>query len=173
MLVLAGHHWYEMKPTELADFVVSVNPDKRLCVHRFETPAFVNQRLIRFTVKNKADIEILHALLNSAIGMLLLEAAGFGRGLGALDLNSTKLAKQLHMLNHQSISLPHKTNILNLFKPLLEREVLALPQELASVDRQQFDEAVLQAYGYKNVRNDIYQSLLALYNIRQTARETI
>ena len=173
VLALAGHHWYEMKPTELADFVVSVNPDKRLCVHRFETPAFVNQRLIRFTVKNKADIEILHALLNSAIGLFLLEAAGFGRGLGALDLNATKLAKQLHVLNHQSISLPYKTNILNLFKPLLEREVLALPQELASVDRQQFDEAVLQAYGYKNIRNDIYQSLLALYNIRQTARETI
>jgi type I restriction-modification system DNA methylase subunit len=173
VLALAGHHWYEMKPTELADFVVSVNPDKRLCVHRFETPAFVNQRLIRFTVKNKIDIDILHALLNSTIGMFLLEAAGFGRGLGALDLNATKLAKQLHVLNHQSISQPHKINILNLFKPLLLRDALDLPQELASIDRQQFDEAVLQAYGFKNVRNDIYQSLLALYNIRQTARETL
>lgn len=173
VLALAGHHWYEMKPTALADFVVSVNPDKRLSVHRFETPAFVNQRLIRFTVKNKADIDILHALLNSAIGMFLLEAAGFGRGLGALDLNATKLSKQLHVLNHKNISLQHKTNILNLFKPLLMRDVLDLPQELASPDRQQFDEAVLQAYGFNNVRNDIYQSLLALYNIRQTARETI
>ena len=166
-------HWYEMKPVETADFVVSLNPDKRPCVHRFETPAFVNQRLIRFTVKNKIDIDILHALFNSTIGMFLLEAAGFGRGLGALDLNATKLAKQLHVLNHQSISQPHKINILNLYKPLLLRDVLDLPQELASIDRQQFDEAVLQAYGFKNVRNDIYQSLLALYNIRQTARETI
>ncbi len=172
VLALAGHHWYEMKPTELADFVVSVNPDKRICVHRFEMPAFVNQRLIRFTVKNKADIDILHALLNSAIGMFLLEAAGFGRGLGALDLNATKLARQLHVLNHQSISLSHKANILNLFKPLLMREVLDLPQELASADRQQFDDAVLQAYGFQDIRNEIYQSLLALYNIRQTARET-
>ncbi len=173
VLALAGHHWYEMKPTELADFVVSVNPDKRICVHRFEAPAFVNQRLIRFTVKNKVDIDILHSLFNSAIGMFLLEAAGFGRGLGALDLNATKLAKQLVVLNHQSISLSHKTNILNLFKPLLLREVLDLPQELVSLDRQQFDDAVLQAYGLVNFRNEIYQSLLALYNIRQTARETL
>ena len=165
-------HWYEMKLTETADFIVSMNIYKRLCVHRFETPAFVNQRLIRFAVKNKADINILHALLNSVIGMFLLEAAGFGRGLSALDLNATKLAKQLHMLNHQTISLHHKTNILDLFKPLLARDVLDLPQELASADRQRFDDAVLQAYGFGSLRNEIYQSLLALYNIRQTARET-
>ena len=72
----------------MADFVTSVNPDKRIFISRLNEKSFVNQRLIRFTsLKFDTDLELSHALLNSLMGIFFIEALGFGRGLGALDLS--------------------------------------------------------------------------------------
>lgn len=171
-LARGGYHWYEMRPDTLADLVVTMNPDKRICVHRFKKRSFVDQRLIRFTKRadSKLDIVLAHALMNSAVGMFLLQAAGFGRGLGALDLNSTKLARGLHMLDPAKLTSVQTTAIINAFSPLLARDVLDLPDELANSERQAFDGVVLSAYGASGLRNQIYASLLRLFEIRQTAR---
>jgi len=172
-LAKAHCYWYEMEPNALADFVVSMNPDKRLCVHRLELRSFVNQRLMRFTVKEGVDVDLdlLHALMNSIIGMFQIEAAGFGRGLGALDLNPTKLNKQFHLLNPNNISTLDRQAILSAFRPLLERPIYDLPEEIASVDRQNFDQVVLSVFGAHDRKNEIYEQLLRLYSIRHTARE--
>jgi len=172
-LARAGCHWYEMKPDTLADFVVSMNPDKRLCVHRFNLRSFVNQRLIRFTVKNgvEADLDLLHALMNSVVGMFQIEAAGFGRGLGALDLNPTKLNEHFHLLNPNNITPLDRERILSAFRPLLNRPIYDLPEELDSSDRQNFDEVIFSVFGAQDMKNAIYEQLLKLYLIRQTARE--
>ncbi len=164
--------WYEMNPNELADFVVSVNPDKRLCVHRLGKRAFVNQRLIRFSSRQTRDSNsaLHHALLNTAIGMFLIEALGFGRGLGALDLNASKLSAKLHMLNPALLSDEAAKKILKAFAPLLKREPRDLDIELKQTDRQHFDAVVLAAYSVKHLQAPIYASLVAVYNIRQTAR---
>jgi hypothetical protein len=172
-LAKSNCHWYEMKPNTLADFVISMNPDKRLCVHRLNLRSFVNQRLIRFTVKNEvsADLNLLHALMNSIIGMFQIEAAGFGRGLGVLDLNATKLSEQLCLLNPDNITSGDRQKILTAFTPLLDRPIRDLPDELASSDRQRFDEAVLSVFGAQSKQREIYAQLFKLYSIRQAARE--
>ena len=102
-------HWYEMKPSTMADFAIPINPDSRLCVFRLRERAFVNQRLIRFSLKeiNCSDVDLIHSLLNSSLGMFLIEAAGFGRGLGVLDLNAGKLKRSFHVLILQRDIIPY------------------------------------------------------------------
>ena len=168
----SGSFWYEMKPATLADFALSVNPDKRLNVYRLAKRAFVNQRLISFSSRagRNPDHGLCHALLNSVVGMFLIEAAGFGRGLGVLDLNATKLAQSLHMLDPARFSIASAANVRECFDPLLRRPPLDLPDELTATDRIQFDTAVLAAIGMADLRDQIYRSLISLYDVRQTAR---
>ena len=88
VLKIKNGYWYTMHDTEMADFVTSVNPDKRIFISRLNEKSFVNQRLIRFTsLKFDTDLELSHALLNSLMGIFFIEALGFGRGLGALDIS--------------------------------------------------------------------------------------
>ena len=147
-----------------------MNPDQRLCVHKLNQRSFVNQRLIRFVSKHNVDVDLCHALMNSIIGMFLIEAIGFGRGLGALDLNPTKMSEHLHLLNPGHINPQNRATILSAFAPLLGRDVLNLTDELKSQDRINFDQAVLSAYGIPNTQSQIYNSLQQLFHIRQTAR---
>ena len=167
-----GHKWYEMRPSTLADFAISINPDKRIGVYRLRQRAFVNQRLTPLVLKTGVtiDLDLCHALMNSTIGIFMIEAIGFGRGLGVLDLNATNLAEHLHMLNPMAASANQRQQILTAFAPLLRRDILDLTSELQSSDRLAFDKAVLQAFGISQLQNQIYNSLRQLFHIRQTAR---
>jgi hypothetical protein len=172
VLKRSNHYWYEMKPDTLADFVISMNPDKRLFVAKLDKRSFVNQRLIRFSVKANCDVnvDLVHALLNSIVGLFLLESAGFGRGLAALDLNATKLSKSLHVINPALLSRKSISMIMKTFRPLTKRKIEELPNELGNSDRQCFDKAVLRALGLEDRIDDIYRAFLNLYNIRQAVR---
>ena len=172
VLAKAGCEWYEMSQSTLADLVVPMNPDQRICVHRLQQRSFVNQRLIRLTRRAgvNVDVDLCHALINSAVGMFLIEAIGFGRGLGVLDLNATKLAGHLHMLDPNSVSTHNRRKILAAFAPLLGRKVFDLANELQSQDRLDFDHEVLQTFGIARIQNQIYDSLRRLFHIRQTAK---
>ena len=166
----SNHFWYEMKPETLADFVITMNPDKKLFIARMSERSFVNQRLIRFTSKESVDLDICHALLNSTLGMFFIETSGFGRGLGALDLNSTKLKKGLSMLNPELLDEESKENIVQKFRVVMLRGLKAVPDELSSSDRQALDKAILTAYGLEGLKEKIYKSLLEIYSIRQAVK---
>ncbi|MGC9260068.1 MAG: N-6 DNA methylase [Phycisphaerae bacterium] len=168
----ANCHWYEMKPNTMADFAIPINPDSRLCVFRLRQRAFVNQRLIRFTLREPdcIDIALTHALLNSSLGMFLIEAAGFGRGLGVLDLNASKMAESFHVLNPDAIGTEQAARIKACFQPLLERPPAELPTELASADRLAFDACVADAYGFSGAEQAIRTALKSLYCIRKSAK---
>lgn len=161
--------WYEMSPTSTADLVTSINPDERLFIAKFDTPAFVNQRLIRFTKNNdNIEVELAHALLNSLLGIFFIEMLGFGRGEGVLDLSASKLQESLKMLNYNLLSQRQKENIIETFKPLLNRNVKPMEQELNSDDRIIFDKTVLEAFNISEQEFNIKKSLLDLYNIRKS-----
>ncbi|WP_342270520.1 N-6 DNA methylase [Rickettsia endosymbiont of Orchestes rusci] len=165
-------HWYEMRADTLADIVISMNPDKKLCFHKLTEKSFVNQRLIRLTtLPSNKDVDLCHALLNSVVGMFLLESIGFGRGLGALDINATKVSEKMHMLNPKNLKASQKSKILKAFKLLIEKPTKDLPNELKEKNRIIFDNTVLEAYSVKAIREQIYKALLWLYQIRQTARD--
>jgi hypothetical protein len=161
--------WYEFKPSAFANLIVSMNPDERIFVAKLSKLSLVNQRLISFSsIEENLDIDLCHALLNSLLGTFFLEALGFGRGMGVLDLNSTKLGNNLSMLNPNLLKEQDKKNIKNLFKPILAREIYPLPKEQIMDDRIIFEEAILNAYEIIEIKEDVKNALLKMYQIRKS-----
>lgn len=167
VLAAAGMHWYEMRADRLAELVVPLAFGNRLYVGRLDPPAFVDQRLTALNAKDSTDLELTHALLNSTIGLLMIEAIGFGRGLGALDLNKNRMEACLHILDPTVINCDARDRILTAFQPLIGREILEVADELESEDRIAFDDAILDAFGIAVARETIYDSLRMLTEIRQ------
>ncbi len=80
-------------------------------------------------VQGGYDVELIAALLNSAITFLTLEMRGTSRNLGALDLNANYL-KQLKVLNPDLLNDTQKSDILGAFKPLKHREIESIFEEV-------------------------------------------
>lgn len=170
VLSKSNMHWYEMQTDSMADFVLPVNPYQRLFIPRLRNRAFVDQRFTRFTLAHpEVDPEICHALLNSIVGLFLIEALGFGRGLGALDLSTTRAKRQLHMLNPGPLTSDQCEQIRDAFQLLLQRTVHPLPEELKRSDRRAFDQVVLEAYGLADQYGAVRNALERLYRTRMAA----
>ncbi len=164
-------HWYEMKDSSTTEIFTMMNPDKRLFFAKFNTPTFINQRLIGLRKRDEySDSELNHALLNSILGMFYIEAVGFGRGLGVLDINKNSI-ESAFMLNPKLVSEEDRQIILSQFKPLLERDIMTTEQELAQQDRETFDKSVLRAYGIEGYYQSIKSSLLSMQNARLSANK--
>ena len=161
--------WYQMNPDETGDFAISINPDSSLTVFRLSTPAFMNQRLIRLTYKC-GNRDLLHALLNSCVGMMSIEFLGFGRGLGALDLSASRVSNLFQVLDPDLLSVNQSHAIIDAFKPLLEREFLALEVELDQDDRIHFDKTVLSSFGLDEYQDEIYTFLKDAVSERRGAK---
>ncbi|MEE4210334.1 MAG: N-6 DNA methylase, partial [Parvularcula sp.] len=166
VLEASGMHWYEMRADRLTELVVAMGYGSRLYVGRLDPPAFVDQRLIALDVRDGTDTDLVHALLNSTLGLLMIEAIGFGRGLGVLDLNKDRIEKSLHVLDPSVIDADARDAIVTTFQPLTEREILDVADELEQDDRIAFDDSVLAAFGITIGRETIYDALLALTEIR-------
>lgn len=162
--------WYEMQANQLTDLVMFINYGERLFVGRVDPPAFADQRLVCLEPQGKFDIDLAHALLNSTIAMFIIEGMGFGRGLGALDLSKDRIQNYMHMIDYKNLTKSAVNDIKTSFKPLLKRSILNVADELEQSDRQDFDKAVITSLNLNIDRQRIYDSLLALVEIRQTAR---
>ena len=164
-----GLRWYEMKADTLTDLVMFINYGDRLFVGRVDPPAFADQRLVRLKPIGDVDIDLAHALLNSTISMFIIEGMGFGRGLGALDLNKDRIEAYMHVLDSSQLDQNGIDTIKAAFAPMLARDVLNVADELEQADRQAFDDAVIAAFGLGINRQRVYDALLSLIEIRQTA----
>lgn len=170
VLKRSNMYWYEMRDTATADICTTMNPDQRLFFAKFEEPTFINQRLIGLKKKpNYQDIELYHALLNSIIGMFYIEAIGFGRGLGALDINNTTL-KNAFMLDPKQVSDENRIEILNKFAVVCRRDVMNTMQEIEQADRAEFDTAVLRAFDIESIYPDIKNSVISMQKSRLSVR---
>ena len=168
----ANLQWYEMSDNTLSDLVTSMNPEQRIFLAKMKSRSFVNQRLIRFSARNAAvDTDLCHALFNSSIGIFFLESLGFGRGLGALDLNATKLKNHLPLLNPILLSVVEANRIKKLFSKLLQRPIKNIEDEMKQTDRIEFDNAVLAAYGLQDQKQQIHNAFKTLYIIRLAVKE--
>ncbi len=156
--------WYSLKPEEAANIFISINPDKRLFFSFVKSPLYLNQRLVAIRVKKK-DVEIVSALLNSIVSLLIVELNGVSRNLGALDLNADFFKTKMKMLNPKLLSDKQKENILSKFETLSKRQIQDYENEYKQKDRIAFDEEVLKAYGFKT---DIlkYLYLLLIETVR-------
>lgn len=167
-----GMHWYTLEASEVAELFTMMNPDQRLFFARFDgAPAFVNQRLIGLTrIDSRDDIELCHALLNSVLTMFSIEASGFGRGLGVLDINKDSLAR-CRMFNPKSVSKDDKVKILNAFNVISGRKIMKVVDELSSPDRLEFEKAVFSAFGVEDDLDYVIESLKSLQKTRATVKD--
>ena len=165
-----GGYWYEMRADRLAELVIPMGYGSRLYVGRLDPPAFVDQRLIALDAKDATDTDLVHALLNCTLGLLMIEAIGFGRGLGVLDLNKDRIEKSLHVLNPSIIDKAARDSIVAAFQPLIEREILEVADELEQDDRIAFDDTVHRAFDIEVDREVVYSALLALTEIRSAVQ---
>lgn len=158
--------WYQMPSSNRADLITSENPDKRLFIAELKESVLVDQRLIamRFkeTVCNK---ELIFALLNSIYGMFAIEANGFGRGQGVLDISKTRFEK-VYMINPNFFSKEDANEIIELFQKLKSRKVLNVQEELEMKDREAFDRKVLRSIGCEHLYEKIKESILSMQRTR-------
>lgn len=166
VLAKAGHHWYEMRSDRAAQLVIPLAYGKRLYVGRVNPAAFVNQRLMGLNAKPGVDIDLAHALLNSTIGLLMIEGIGFGRGLGALDLNKDRIEANLHMLNPENLTKSQVSSIIKSFAKIKGRKILEVSDELDQGDRQDFDDLIIKIFKLGFDRDTVYDALRALVEVR-------
>jgi hypothetical protein len=170
----SGIPWYGMRTEpgiEEVDLVIPINP-YRLLVFDPRGNGMIDQRFACLRrKKGRVSINLCHALLNSLVGMFYIEALGFGRGQGVLDLNMTKLRENLFMLDPSQLDRDKQKQILSAFRPLLERPVETVPEELARDDRQAFDQTVLDAFGLGSLYQQIREALRELYDIRMAVND--
>ncbi len=159
--------WYEMKSQgSMADYITSLNPGSRLFWAKFDEPAFINQRLIGLKMKDEnIDKELVHALLNSILGIFFIEASGFGRGLGALDLSKDNV-KNIMMLNPDLLNNEQSELIKVKFKKLFDKDIENLLDSLSNPERDEFDFEVLKAFGIEDRHTVIKKTLKNMISAR-------
>lgn len=140
--------WYSLKPEEKANVFISINPSQKLFFAFSKSPLTLNQRLVAIRVKEK-DVEIVSALLNSIVSLLIVELNGVSRNLGALDLNADFFKTKMKMFDPSLLSDKQKENILSKFETLSKRQIQDYENEYKQKDRIAFDEEILKSYGFK------------------------
>lgn len=168
-LTRKGLYWYQMDGDRVSQLAMTINYGKRLFIPKIEPAAFVDQRLVVFDPKGDVDIELCHALLNSAISLFIIEGMGFGRGLGALDLNKDRIEDFMHLLDPTQLTSDAIKKIKREFSILKKRNVMEIADELEQQDRKNFDDAIIEGYKLPVDRREIYDSLLALVEVRMAA----
>lgn len=169
VLAKANEKWYEMKTNEVVELFTMMNPDKRIFFGRFNSPSFINQRLIGLKIQNQnVDVVLYHALLNSVLMKFFVEAVGFGRGLGVLDINKDRIS-ECYMLNPALLSNEGKMNIKNAFKNVSQLDIMDIEDELLNSKWVEFNKVVLRAFGIEEYYERIEESLMSLRKVRSTA----
>lgn len=162
--------WYSLR-TKQAKIITAINPYERFFFSFSKCPFTIDQRLIAMNTTEKYDVELITALLNSAITFLTLEMRGTSRNLGALDLNANYL-KQLRVLNPDLLSKNQILSILSAFKPLKNRKIESIFIEVKKPDRIDFDKTVFNCFGIdKDLLPNIYALLITSVTNRVSMKD--
>lgn len=171
VLARKGMKWYELTTDEEAEIFTMMNPDDRMFYAKFNKPTFINQRLIGLKRKRHTDnIDLLHALLNSILSLFYIEAVGFGRGLGVLDINKDSISR-CYLLNPALLTEEQKKDILEKFSALSARGIIDINQEFNDPVRREFDTAVLSAFGIGSYYDRIVDSLKTMRKVRKAVKQ--
>lgn len=163
-------YWYSLQP-KLAQIVTAINPYSRFFFTYSKSPFAIDQRLIAIRVNDGYDVELIAALLNSALTFLVLEMQGTSRNLGALDLNANYL-KQVSLLNPELLTKQQTKEILETFEPLKKRPIGNIIDEIKMPDRIEFDRKVFECYGFgADLLNAVYRLLETTVSIRISMRD--
>ena len=161
-------YWYTLPDSKPLSFTTSMNTGGRLFFAGAPkgTRFVANQRVLCFKAKRTSlDEELCLALLNSTLGMLLIEVSAAPMALGALDTRAATF-KEMQMLNPDLVSAKARASILEAFEPLKNRQVEDALVELKMEDRKAFDDAVLKAYGLEGHGESIRSTLRSMLETR-------
>ena len=171
VLAKANTYWYQLPRNEIAEIFTMMNPDKRFFYGKLIEPSFINQRLIGLTRINKADdLELLHALLNSVVSYFFIEASGFGRGLGVLDITKDNIEKS-YMLNPSLIDTASKKEILARFNELKKTPISDISTELQKEKRNAFEHAVFEAFEIEEYLEPVLFSFKSMLKTRNSVKD--
>lgn len=157
-----GRFWWFMNITDI--FAVPYNPEDVYADHRFHN----------ITLRNLDDEPVVFGLLNGTFTLLCAEVLGrqfAGRGIDSLDIQVTEV-KDFPILDPQRIPPRLVTRISEAVTAISRRSLLAIPEELAQTDRQELDDAILDAMGFDDpaerarVRDAIYEAVRERLRIR-------
>ena len=140
-------YWYSLPPS-LANVVIAINPFKRLFFSFSKTQFATNQRLTAIRSKDE-HLQIVVALLNSIVSLLIVELNGVSRNQGALDLNADFFKTKMKIFDPSLLTDKQKENILGKFETLNKRQIKDYENEYKQKDRIAFDEEILKSYGFK------------------------
>lgn len=163
----AGHrpYWYSLNPKR-AHIITAINPYERFFFTFAKEPFVIDQRLIAMQVQDGYDVELIAALLNSVITFLILEMRGTSRNLGALDLNADFL-KQIKMLNPDLLSKSDVDTIIAAFRPIKNRNINSVMDEVTRTDRRNFDATIMKCFGLdEKLLDSLYNILIGTVNDR-------
>ena len=163
----AGHrpYWYSLNPKR-AHIITAINPYERFFFTFAKEPFVIDQRLIAMQVQEGYDVELIAALLNSVITFLILEMRGTSRNLGALDLNADFL-KQIKMLNPDLLSKSDVDTIIAAFRPIKNRNINSVMDEVTRTDRRNFDATIMKCFGLdEKLLDSLYNILIGTVNDR-------
>ena len=163
----AGHrpYWYSLNPKK-ANIITTINPYERFFFTFAKESFSIDQRLIAMQVQDGYDVELIAALLNSVITFLILEMRGTSRNLGALDLNADFL-KQLKLLNPNLLNKEKADAIISAFRPLKNRNINSIVNEVECSDRRKFDATILKCFGLdEEYLDNIYNIMIESVNDR-------
>lgn len=171
VLKRSNEEWYEMKTNEIADLFTMMNPDDRMFFGRFVSPTFINQRLVGFkALDSHTDVELCHALMNCLFMKFFVEAVGFGRGLGVLDINKENISECL-MLNPNLLTQDSINSIKMQFSIVCNKPIMSIDEELKDDDWIRYNYTVLQAFEIEAYYDKIVNSITSLRNVRKAVRE--
>lgn len=165
-----GHRpfWYTLPESPAFDFATTMNPGGRLFFASASTGSdfVVNQRVICLASKSDGlDKDLCLALLNSTLGMFLVEASAAPMALGALDTRAETFSK-MYMLNPSLLNERQRDSVVSAFEPLKGRAVMDALDELREEDRHRFDEVVLDAFGLLEYDQEIRRVLGSMLEAR-------
>jgi hypothetical protein len=160
--------WYSRRSALRPNFALSINAGRRLAVYSLPERNPVDQRFTPMTLLSEPDDLVLwHAILNCSVSLYWIEAMGFGRGLGALDLNKDKVRDCFFVLNPAFLDEAGRNAVKEAFAQLLLRDIQNVPEEIASPERRALDDAAERGFGLQlGTIEKARNSLLELFLIR-------
>jgi hypothetical protein len=159
-------YWYTLRPEEPANVFISINPNEKLFFAYCDEMIYLNQRLVAIRV-TKENLELIVALLNSIVSLLIVEFNGVNRNLGALDLNADFFKTKMKIFNPALLSEKAKMKIIDSFKILSLRKIENFDSEYQKQDRISFDKTVLEEFGYDpTILPLLYEILIQLIRDR-------
>jgi hypothetical protein len=150
--------WYTLKAEEPANIFISINPNEKLFFSYTTQKIGLNQRLVAIRVDREP--ELITALLNSVVSLLMVELNGVSRNLGVLDLNADFFKTKMKILNPHLLDETKKQSILEHFSIIKSRKIESYKIEFQREDRQHFDKAILSAFGFDvKILTQLYEIL--------------